>query len=805
MLRNYLIVAVRNLLRHRGYSAINIAGLAIGMTCCILILLFVQDELSYDWYHERADRIYRFAVEWRNPKTGETAQLVSGPYRLAETLRTDFPEVPHIIRFSCKRPLIGYGDKRFPEGRFFFVDPGVFEVFSFPLIHGDPRTALREPFTVVITQEMARKYFGDEDPMGKVLRYGDDRELKVTGILGEIPRHSHFRFDFLSSITVANVLFNRIALENWGENSVYTYLLLPPGVSPAEIERRFPDLIRKHAPQWAQGARYFLQPLTDIHLHSHAGGEIEPNGDIVYIYAFSAIAVFILLIACINFMNLSTARSASRAREVGMRKVVGADRSQLVWQFLGESVFLSFLALLLAVALVELSLPAFNGFVGKALDMDYGGNLTAVFGLIGIALFAGVIAGSYPAFFMSAFEPVEVLKGTLKGGPKGAGFRKVLVAFQFAISIFLIVVTGIIYGQLKHCRNIKLGYDKEHVVVISGVPGSLQQKYEAFKQELLQNPRVVSAAGTSRIPSGRLGSNISTRAEDFPEEESPSMQTVWVGYDFFETLRMPFVAGRSFSKAAPSDEKAAFVLNEAAVRRLGWTPENAIGKRFGSQFIEDWQRGQWVWKDGRVIGVVKDVHFESMRERIVPMVFFIQPNMAGNFLVRVRPDDIPGTLHFLKQKWQGVNPNHPFEYSFLDERFDQLYRAEEKQGQIFGTFALLAIFVACLGLFGLASFATVRRTKEIGIRKVLGASVGSIVALLSKEFVILVGVANLIAWPVAYYAMNRWLQDFAYRIELGPGVFVLGGTVALVIALLTVSYQAVRAARANPVEALRYE
>jgi putative ABC transport system permease protein len=658
---------------------------------------------------------------------------------------------------------------------------------------------------VVITQEMARKYFGDEDPMGKVLRYGDDRELKVTGILGEIPQNSHFRFDFLSSMKAANALFTRIALENWNENSVHTYLLLPPGVSPAEIERRFLDFIRKHTPSWRQGAKHFLQPLADIHLHSHTGGEIEPNGDIVYIYAFSAIAVFILLIACINFMNLSTARSARRAREVGLRKVVGADRSQLVRQFLGESVFLSFLALLLAVAFVELSLPAFNGFVGKALDMDYGGNLTAVLGLLGIALFAGVIAGSYPAFFMSAFEPVKVLKGTIRGGPKGAGFRRVLVAFQFAISIFLIVVTGIIYGQLKHCRDIKLGYDKEHVVVISGIPDPLRQKYEAFKQELLQNPHVVSAAGTSRIPSGSLGSNISTRAEGFPEGESPSMQTVWVGYDFFETLRMPFVAGRSFSKAIPSDEKAAFVLNEAAARALGWTPEDATGKRFGSQFIEDWQRGQWVWKDGRVIGVVKDVYFESLRERIVPMVFFIQPNMAGNFLIRVRPDEIQGTLRFLRQKWQEFNPNRPFEYSFLDERFDQLYRAEERQGQIFGTFALLAIFVACLGLFGLASFTAEQRTKEIGVRKVLGASVANIVALLSKEFLLLVGVANLIAWPVAYYAMSRWLQDFAYRIELGPGTFVLGGAVALAIALLTVSYQAIKAAQANPVEALRYE
>ena len=805
MLRNYMIVAVRNLLRHKVYSAINIAGLAIGLACCILILLFVQDELSYDRYHEKAGRIYRFTVEWRNSRTGETAQAAKGPYRLAEVLRTDFPEVPHIIRFNRQRPLIGYGDKRFFEGRFFFVDPDVFEVFSFPLIQGDPRTALREPFTVVMTREMARKYFGDEDPMGKVLRYGDNRELKVTGILGEVPRHSHFQFDFLSSMKVANTLFNRIVLENWGENTVYTYLLLSPGVSPAGIERRFPDFIRKHAPQWAQGSRYFLQPLTDIHLHSHTRGEIEPNGDIVYVYAFSAIAVFILLIACINFMNLSTARSASRAREVGMRKVVGANRSQLVQQFLGESVFLSFLALLLAVALVELSLPAFNGFVGKALDMNYSGNLTAIFGLVGIALFAGVIAGSYPAFFMSAFEPVDVLKGTIKGGPKGAGFRRVLVAFQFAISVFLIVVTGIIYGQLEHCRNIKLGYDKEHVVVISGIPVSLRQNYEAFKQELLQNLRVVSAAGTSRIPSGQLGSNISTRAEGFPEEESPSMQTVWVGYDFFETLGMSFAAGRGFSKGAPSDKKAAFVLNEAAVRALGWTPENAIGKRFGSQFIEDWQRGQWVWKDGRVIGVVKDVHFESLREKIVPVVFFIQPNMAGNFLIRVRPDEIPGTLHFLKQKWQEFNPNRPFEYSFLDERFDQLYRTEEKQGQVFGTFALLAIFVACLGLFGLASFATERRTKEIGIRKVLGASVSNIVFLMSKEFVLLVGVANLIAWPVAYYAMNKWLEDFAYRIELGPGVFVLGGILAMVIALATVSAQAIRAARANPVDALRYE
>ncbi|MBT4141199.1 MAG: FtsX-like permease family protein, partial [Candidatus Latescibacteria bacterium] len=482
MLKNYLTIALRTLMRHKGYSFINVFGLAIGITCCVLMLLLVQDELSYDTHHKNANQIYRFTMQTQNPETGELRQRLLGPYRLAEALNTDMPNLI-VVRFNHRNETLRYGEKRFTENRFFLAEPNVFDVFTFPLVKGDATTALKDPFSVVITQEIARKYFESEDPMGKTFDLGDERTLTVTGVLEDRPENMHFKFDFLGSMNAAPTFFNRLQLENWGEGSVYTYTMLPPNVTPESLDAPFLTFAKKHFGEEVVekfNAKLKLMPLTDIHLHSNERSEIEDNGDITYVYAFSAIAFFVLLIACINFMNLSTARSANRAREVGMRKVVGAFRFQLIRQFLSESILISILAMLLSIALVELTLPWFNAFVEKELSVNYLSNPTVVLGLLGITLFVGVVAGSYPALFLSHFQPIAVLKGTFKNTGKGVAFRKILVAFQFAISIFLLIVTGVIYDQLTYAQQIKLGYDTEQVVTLPGIPGDNRIDFESI-------------------------------------------------------------------------------------------------------------------------------------------------------------------------------------------------------------------------------------------------------------------------------------------------------------------------------------
>ncbi len=795
MFRNYITVAVRNLLRHKAYSLINISGLAIGMACCILILLYVQDELSYDRYHENAGRIYRLALEAQIPGKVLKAPVTPGP--MGPAFANDYPEVISAVRFyrdPWHNPLVSHGDKRFYQERFFFADSNVFDMFTFPLIRGNPKTALREPNSIVITEEMAEKYFGNEDPMGKVLAVELRHMLadfRVTGILRRIPHNSHFRFDCLAPIANVSDLWRDI-FDNWGNYLVCTYLLLRKDPRPALLEEQFPSFMNTHMKDEQMSITLHLQPLTRIHLHSHLEYEIEPNSDIAYIYVFSAIAFFILVIACINFINLSTARSTNRAKEVGMRKAVGAHRLQLIRQFLGESVFLSLIALMLAIALVELALPALNALAGKELAMGYGGNLPVLLGLVGIALFVGIVSGTYPAFFLSAFQLADVLKGTLKAGSKNPLLRRVLVVLQFAISIILIIGTGVVYNQLDYIRDKRLGFHKEHVIVLPIRGQEVRQNYEAIRSKLLQDPDILGVAASSRVPGGIIG-----KCSISPEGAQNEFVVPWlsVDHDFIETLGIELAAGRDFSKDFATDAAEAIMLNEAAVKRFGWeSPHKAIGKK-----------ARFWGKKRAVTGVVKDFHISSLHHSIEPLVLHVHPNDFLYISARIRSDHISDALDFLKHTWHEFAPNHPFEYFFLDDSFDKLYRAEHKLGRIFGSFSLLAISIACLGLFGLASFATEQRTKEIGIRKVLGASVSGIVLLLSKEFTKLVIVSNLIAWPIAYFAMKDWLENFAYHIHIGVGTFVLGGILALIIALLTVSFQAIKAALANPVDALRYE
>ena len=796
MIKNYLTVAIRNIARNKTFSAINILGLAIGMACCILILLYVQDELSYDQHHKHADRIYRIATE--ADVAGTRTQAAITPFPMGPALVKDYPEVIDAVRFyKGPEPKITVGNQ---DGHFFFedgilfTDPNVFEVFNFSLSKGDPETAFLEPFSVVITEVVAQKYFGEQNPLSQILSFFNGKAtFKVTGILKNAGHNSHLQFDFLASPIHRE--------SDWMTHDFYTYLLLQQNASAQELEAKLPGFIETYASEQHKATsfivEYFLQSLTDIHLHSYLEFEIGRNGDIRYVYFFLIIALFVLVLACINFMNLSTARSGTRSKEIGMRKVVGANPTQLICQFMGESILLAVLALLFALILVEVSLFAFNAFIQRELVLDYTESWQVALALLGIGLFAGLISGIYPALFLSAFQPREVLKSTLRWRSKQSSARKTLVVFQFVISIILIIGTVVVYHQADYIRNKKLGFDKEHVIVM---PNPGKQLTERYRSILSTYRNVLNTSRSASVPGRNLSANLFRPTSVESYQDGLLMNHLHVDHDFLSTYALELIEGRDFSKDIAGDKYGAFILNEAALRKFGWSSD-------GNRKLE------WVYPEGGklkveaqgdVVGVVKDFHYKSLHHEIEPLII-----MTGDwfeyFAIRIRSDDIAGTLSFLKAQWKEIAPNKPFDYFFLDDDYDKLYRAEKQIGTLFGLFSILAIFVASLGLFGLASFTAQRRIKEIGIRKVLGASVSNLVLMLSKEFALLVGIANLIAWPIAYYAMNRWLQDFAYRIDLEIWAFVLSGFLALFIALTTVSYQAYKVARTNPVDALRYE
>ncbi|MFQ5569479.1 MAG: ABC transporter permease [Rhodothermales bacterium] len=808
MFKSYLKIALRNLRKHVGYTLINLVGLAAGIACCLLIVLFVQDERSFDRFHEQADQIYRVRLEGQFSGSELNAPVTPAP--MAAALVKDFPEVQTSTRIFpfAGQQLLRRGDQYFIEEGVYFVDSTFFDIFTFPLLRGNPETALKAPNMLVLTESMASKYFGKEDPMGQSLIIGDSTHYEISGIIADVPANSHFQFDFLASMT--SLPFSQS--EVWISNNFFTYLVLPEHADVAQLEAQLPEFFKKYAGPQINDAlglqfdefmeagnvlEYHLQALTDIHLHSNLQFELGTNSDIAYVYIFSAIAFFILLIACINFMNLATARSAGRALEVGMRKVLGSSRKQLIRQFLGESILLSFIALLLAVGLMVLLLPSFNELAGKEISAAFLGNIPVLIGLGGIALAVGLIAGSYPAFFLSAFRPVTVLKGTLQGGMKSSLLRNGLVVFQFAISIGLIAGTMVVSNQLSYVRNKKLGFDKEHVVVIQRA-GQLGEQQDAFKQEVRAHSSTVNIAGTTALPGGLFGATA-YQPEGAPANETHLMAPVFVDHDFVKTLGMTMASGRAFSEDFPSDS-AAFLLNRASVRALGWGETDPIGKKI-TQFANTPEN----FFTGEVVGVIEDFHYASLHQEIGSLAIRLSNFPLPFLAVRIRPDDISGTLAFLEETWRTFAPDEPFQYTFLDEDFNAQYQAEERLGNIFTAFALFAILIACLGLFGLASFTAEQRKKEIGVRKALGASIPQIVLLLSKEFTKLVLIAFVVAAPVAYFAMNDWLQDFAYQTSLGVGTFLIAGILALAIAWLTVSYQSVKAAVANPVESLRYE
>jgi putative ABC transport system permease protein len=806
MIQNYLKIAWRNLRKHSFYSFLNIFGLSLGLASCLLITLYVVEELSYDRSFENADRIYRIDADIKFGGPEMKLAVASDP--MGYTLKRDYPQVEAVTRLRERGSHLvrrNENANNMTESFVVFADSTFFDVFSIPFLAGDPKTALTEPNTLVLSERDAEKYFGKESPIGKTLLLDNEQTYRVTGVMQNIPSNSH--------ISNLNMLLSMTTLEesrenSWGSHNFNTYVVLREGVDYRAFEKNFETIIKKYVAPWVQGImgatmedleksgnylRYSLIPLTDIHLYSDRVAELSVNGNIQYVSIFSIVAIFLLLIACVNFMNLATARSANRAREVGVRKALGSERSSLVSQFLTESMLLSYISLGLALVIAFLTMPLFNQLAAKEISIPVS---SVPFWLILVLMGAlvGILAGSYPAFFLSGFRTIKVLKGTLATEGRGGYLRNTLVVFQFMISVMLIIGTLVIYRQLNYIQSKSLGYNKEQVLIIDN-GNALGTQKEAFRQEMLALPNVESVTTSYFLPtpSARSDSPLFPEGE-MMQDKAVSMQYWRVDEDYAKTLDLKILKGRFFSRDFPSDSTA-IVLNEEAVRMLGYT--DPIGRKvvtFGD--IDS--------KTLTIIGVVKNFHYESLRKNIGALNMTLDRN-GGLFAVRLKTDDVLNSISKVEATWKQMAPGQPFEYRFMNQDFDSTYRAEQRVGRIFITFALLSILIGCLGLFGLAAFTAERRTKEIGVRKVLGASVGNIATMLSKDFLKLVLIAILVASPIAWYGMNQWLADFAYKIDIQWWIFVVAGVLATFIALATVSFQSIKAALMNPVKSLRSE
>ncbi len=809
MFRNYLKIAWRNLSRNRVFSLINIVGLAVGLACFLLIALYVRDELRYDRHHQQADQIYRMTRTFLSQDQTVSLRLCSVAPPFGPLVKSDFPEATQVVRMLQNTGQVRYGEHVFTEQNMFFAEANIFKLFTYAVVSGSPDQALVNPFSVMLSRPMAEKYFGQQDriagsPLGKTLRLNQQFELTVTGVYEPQPAQAHMHPDFLISFATLNDprVYGREGLRtNWGNNSFSTYLLLPKQYDISRMEKAFPAFQNKHVPayQGQKASSYSLlglQKLTDIHLRSHTDDEIEPGGDIRYVYLFSAIGLFILLIACINYMNLATARSAGRAKEVGLRKVIGAVRGQLIGQFLSESVLLAILSLGIAIVLLLLGLPLMNDLTHKQLLFSQLLDPVFVVMLVGVTALTGLVAGSYPAFFLTAFQPIAVLKGQVASALKNGRLRQVLVIMQFGIAVALIISTAVVFSQLRYIQHYNLGYQKDQVVILPVFADSTLN-YEAIKQELKRSTTIADAARSSRVPSGRLldSQDAAIVLNDSLTPSRVTIKMLAVDHEFIPTYALKLAAGRNFSRAYATDDSAGFILNETAVKLLGWnSPQQAIGKVF-----------RYAGQKGQIIGVTTDFHFESLHQQVAPLVLFLSPRNYNYLSVHVAAGQLAPGLAHVESVWKRYFPDRPFSYQFLDERFGRLYATEQTQQTLFGIFAGIAILISCLGLFGLSIFMAEQRTKEIGVRKVLGASVSGLVALLAKDLLKLVLIAIVVASPLAWMAMRQWLTGFAYPTPISPWVFVLTGVGAVLVAFLTVAYQSIKAALMNPVKSLKTE
>jgi putative ABC transport system permease protein len=802
MLKNHFTIALRKLVRDKAYTLINVAGLAIGLTSFLMITLFIRDELSYDKFHSKSDRIYRIYAKGFVGNTPINQTYTCAP--LPQTMIADFPEVVQATRIAGKWSIVvKFQDKAFYEDNILVVDSTFFDVFDFKLVRGDPETVLVKPNSVVITESTARRYFGDDDPIGKYLTVEEGEEViqnLVTGITEDPPSNSHFHFDILAALSSFD--FSRST--QWMNNNFKTYLVLKEGTDYKALESKFPAFIKKYiggdAPEWDQWIaagnswEYFLQPLKDIHLGSDLNGEIEPNGNKMYIYIFSIVAIFTLLIACINFMNLSTARSAGRSKEVGIRKVAGAGRHLLIRQFLLESVTFSILATILSAAIVIITLPLFNNLTGK--QFEYHDLFTAInIGIvIFLALIVGIISGTYPAFYLSSFQPSVIIKDVFRSGSSKSVLRTILMVFQFVISIALITGTIIVYRQLNYFQNKDLGFNKDNILIIKR-PQGLRNNVDVFKENLLKYPSIKNVSASSAIM-GMEFNNWGCSFEGSDENQWTTLNMFITDHDFLETYSMKMDSGRFFSREFPTDSDGIVVNNPAA--KLFETP-GVLGKKITYGGDDNFH----------VIGIIRDFHYESFHQVIRPAAIMLLPGIWGaemNYLsIKMTGEDPAGSIKYIKDKWDEFSSGMPIEYTFFNEEYNRQYQNEIRTGKVLAVFSILAILIACLGLLGLSSFITEQRTKEIGIRKIQGASTGKILTLLFREFVKWILLATIIAWPIAYFLMKDWLENFSFRINFPWFSMILSALLTLVIAIITVSFQTIRASRANPADSLRYE
>lgn len=794
MLRNFLITAVRNFTKHKFFTFINIAGLSVGMASGLLILSFVFHELSYDKFHTNHENIYRICAKG---VIGDTkVNQVYTTAKLPETLMMEFGEVTNAVRFRDRHDVkVQVGKETYNESDIAAVDSTFFNVFSFSLIQGTPENVLNEPNSMVISESTARRYFGDADPINKVVKVRETIDFKITGIMKDMPENSHFHFDVLLSMSTFPDQLN----DHWWNNNFKTYIVLNDGASPDALEAKFPDFIKAHVgegkddwDEWLASGNnweYFLQPLSSIHLNSNLNGEFEANGNINYIYIFITAAFLIVIIASVNFMNLSTAKSEQRSKEVGLRKVIGSNKPLLVFQFLYEAIFMSFFAFLMSILLVLITLPWFNSFTGKSFEIWDMYNLTALPYLLFAVILLGFLSGLYPAFYLSSFKPIEVLKSSIGGKKNGITLRGALVVGQFIISIFLILGTLVVYRQLKYIQNVNLGFNKEQIIILHGA-GALEEKAETFKEQLLSYSNIKNVSISQTIP-GKGFMNWGCTAEG--KDDFMTLNMNLTDNNFLETYSMSMAEGRYFSNEFPSDSSA-IIINERAQKILGW--DEPLNRKI-----------HMLNRDFHVIGVIKDYHYESLHNDIRPMgMLKSYENWHTNLVsIKITGSDIPETLSFIESKWKIITGDFPYQYSFFDQEYQQLYDNETQTSNMFIFFAIIAIFIACLGLFALSAFVAEKRTKEIGIRKVNGAGINTILILLSSSFTKWVFIAFILSVPLSYFAMQKWLQNFAYKVELSWWVFIIAGAIALVVALLTVSFQSVKAALKNPVDALRYE
>ena len=804
MLFNYLKILFRNLIKRKVYTFVNILGLAIGITSFILIMFYVSDELSYDKYHRDSDRIYRVCMIYDVSGVGENS--ASMPFPVAFGLKNDYPDmikdVVRVFNFQSPQSFLESEGEKFSESRLFFADSTFFNIFDHEFISGDPATALDEPFSLVITQSMALKYFNGKDPMGQTIKFETRFPLKVTGVIRDVPSQSHFVFDFIASMGSVRQIFNGRLPGTWVWNPCWTYILLPKGVNGDQLEGVFPDFIKNHFDDaQKEGITMYLQQLKDIHLRSRLDYEIEPNSNYSYVVVLTIIAVFLLLIASINFMNLATATSFTRAREIGIRKVTGAWKLQLIMQFIGESLVMTLISLGAAMVLIELLLPAFNDFTGKSLAMVQLLQPVNLLYLAGLWLLLGIISGIYPAFYLSSFRPITILKGSTQAEGRSGAARKVLVVFQFVISISLIIGTIIIFQQVSYLRSADLGFDPDNVILLPVHRTKIASNYETFRERILQNPDILEVTAVDDIV-GAAHNTHEFRFEGMTDTEWRFFPALVVQYNFLKTFRIELVAGRDYDKEIQSDPMKSILVNESLVRHMGWkSNEDALGRKFRS-----------LNGDEKIIGVFKDFQATSLRELAGPFILNMKEteNEILYFLrfvaVRTVPGKMKETIHFLEQEWGEFETDRPFDYNILNKELSRLYKDETKLGTIAFAFTVLILFVAALGLFGLASFMVEKRTKEIGIRKVMGASLFTILVLLMKEFARLVLIATVVAWPLAYLLIDElFLNQFAMRVKMDPWVFILSGLFAFVISMLIILYRAVAASMINPAETLKYE